>query len=69
MLAETVENIEFIEESARQFAHQKIRPHFMEWDETQEFPIELMRELGQQGFLGVLVPEEYGGHFHYCRDY
>lgn len=61
MLAETVENIEFIEESARQFANQKIRPNFMEWDESQEFPIGLMRELGQQGYLGVLVPEEYGG--------
>ncbi len=61
MLAETVENLEFIEESARQFANQKIRPNFMEWDESQEFPIELMRELGHQGFLGVLVPEEYGG--------
>jgi alkylation response protein AidB-like acyl-CoA dehydrogenase len=61
MLAETVENLEFIEESARQFANQKIRPNFMEWDESQEFPLELMRELGHQGFLGVLVPEEYGG--------
>jgi len=61
MLAETVENLEFIEESARQFANQKIKPDFMVWDEEQHFPVELMRELGQQGFLGVLVPEEYGG--------
>jgi len=61
MLTETVENLEFIEESARQFANQKIRPDFMVWDEEQHFPVDLMRELGQQGFLGVLVPEEYGG--------
>jgi len=61
MYAESVENLEFIEESARQFADQRIRPDFMKWDESQEFPIDLMRELGQQGFLGVLVPEEYGG--------
>jgi alkylation response protein AidB-like acyl-CoA dehydrogenase len=33
----------------------------MEWDEAQFFPIETMRALGQHGFLGVLVPEEYGG--------
>jgi len=61
MQAETLENLAFIEESARQFAEQKIRPHFMEWDETQYFPIECMKQLGEQGFLGVLVPEEYGG--------
>ena len=61
MQVEALENLEFIEESARQFAEQRIRPHFMEWDEEQYFPIECMKELGDQGFLGVLVPEEYGG--------
>jgi len=61
MQAEALENLAFIEESARQFAEQRIRPHFMEWDESQYFPIECMKELGEQGFLGVLVPEEYGG--------
>lgn len=61
MIAEQVENLEFIEESARQFAEQHIRPHFMEWDESQHFPVDVMRALGQHGFLGVLVPEEYGG--------
>jgi len=33
----------------------------MEWDESQFFPVDLMRKLGQHGFLGVLVPESYGG--------
>ncbi|MEM9548735.1 MAG: acyl-CoA dehydrogenase family protein [Bacteroidota bacterium] len=61
MQVEALENLQFIEDSARQFAEQRIRPHFMEWDETQYFPIECMKELGEQGFLGVLVPEEYGG--------
>lgn len=61
MHAEAVENLEFIEESARQFALQNIKPKMMEWDESQHFPIDVMRALGQQGFLGVLVPEEYGG--------
>ena len=54
-------NLDMIQESARTFANKYIRPHLMEWDESQEFPVELMRNLGQHGFLGVLVPEEYGG--------
>lgn len=55
------ENLAFIEESARQFAEQYIRPHVMEWDESQHFPVDLMHKLGEHGFLGVLVPETYGG--------
>jgi alkylation response protein AidB-like acyl-CoA dehydrogenase len=50
-----------IEDSARQFAQSRILPHVMEWDESQHFPMDLMHELGEQGFLGVLIPEEYGG--------
>ncbi|MEM8906326.1 MAG: acyl-CoA dehydrogenase family protein [Bacteroidota bacterium] len=57
----TIENLDLIQQSARDFAEQHIRPHFMDWDETQHFPIDLMRSLGNQGFLGVLVPEAYGG--------
>ena len=55
------EDLDLIRSSARDFAEQHIRPHVMEWDETQTFPRELFTELGQQGFLGVLVPAEYGG--------
>ena len=55
------ENLKMIEESARDFAEQYIRPHVMEWDESQHFPIDLMHKLGEHGFLGVIVPEEYGG--------
>ena len=47
--------------TARDFANQHIRPHVMEWDETQHFPIEIMRAMGQLGLMGVVVPEEYGG--------
>lgn len=50
-----------IEDSAREFARTHILPHVMEWDESQHFPMDLMHQLGQQGFLGVIVPEEYGG--------
>ena len=59
--ATITENLSMIEDSARQFAHTYIKPHVMEWDETQHFPVETMRNLGSHGFLGVLVPEEYGG--------
>ena len=61
MTTESIENLEMIEQMAKDFANAKIRPHFMKWDESQEFPKELMHDLGRQGFLGVLVPQEYGG--------
>jgi alkylation response protein AidB-like acyl-CoA dehydrogenase len=47
--------------SARDFAQQYIKPHVMKWDETQEFPVDVFKEMGKLGFMGVLVPEEYGG--------
>ncbi len=50
-----------IAQSIKDFAEKNIRPYIMEWDEAQVFPIPLFKELGQMGFMGVLVPEEYGG--------
>lgn len=47
--------------TAREFAQQHIRPHVMEWDESQEFPLQVFKRLGDLGMMGVLVPEEYGG--------
>jgi alkylation response protein AidB-like acyl-CoA dehydrogenase len=58
---ERIENLKLIEESAREFAEKHIRPHVMEWDEAQIFPVETMKAMGQLGFLGILVPEAYGG--------
>lgn len=55
------ENLQLIRESARDFAETFIRPHVMEWDETQVFPKDLFHQMGEHGFLGVLVPETYGG--------
>lgn len=55
------EQLEIVKQSVRDFAEAKIRPHLMDWDESQVFPVELMKELGSQGYLGVLVPEQYGG--------
>ncbi len=55
------DNLELIRQSAKDFAETHIRPNVMLWDESQEFPIPLFRALGEYGFLGVLVPEKYGG--------
>ena len=55
------EQLDIVEQSVRDFAEAKIRPQLMEWDEAQTFPVELMKDLGRQGYLGVLVPEQYGG--------
>jgi alkylation response protein AidB-like acyl-CoA dehydrogenase len=55
------ENMNMIAQSVRDFCEKNIRPHVMEWDEAQTFPIDLFRKMGEQGFMGVLVPEEYGG--------
>ncbi len=59
--SQTVSDLQIIEESARQFAQTHILPYVMEWDESQHFPIDLMHRLGEQGFMGVLIPEAYGG--------
>jgi alkylation response protein AidB-like acyl-CoA dehydrogenase len=50
-----------VSDTARDFARQHIRPHALEWDETQHFPIDLLKEMGKLGLMGVLVPEQYGG--------
>lgn len=55
------DNLQLIRDSARAFAETHIRPYVMEWDEAQHFPIDLFHRMGEQGFLGVLIPEEYGG--------
>ena len=55
------ENQQIIKQSIRDFAENKIRPVLMEFDESQEFPMEIMKELGGLGFLGILVPEKYEG--------
>jgi alkylation response protein AidB-like acyl-CoA dehydrogenase len=57
----TSENQQLIAQTVRDFAARSIRPHFMEWDETQEFPMPVFKQLGELGLMGVLVPENYGG--------
>src|ERR1700687_454063 len=52
---------EHVIQTARDFGQQYIKRHVMEWDEAQEFPVHIFKELGKLGLMGVLVPEEYGG--------
>ena len=50
-----------VAQTARDFASQHIKPYVMQWDETQHFPMEMFREMGKLGLMGVLIPEQYGG--------
>lgn len=50
-----------IRDTIRDFAEKNIRPVVMEYDESQQFPMEIMEQLGELGFLGILIPEQYGG--------
>src|SRR6187455_2512160 len=58
---QTSEITQHAAQTARDFAQQFIKPHVMEWDESQEFPVQCFKELGKLGMMGVLVPEKYGG--------
>ena len=69
MLTEGISSLNFepsetqilVAESARDFAEQFIRAGVAQWDETQEFPVEVFKKAGEYGFMGVLVPESLGG--------
>lgn len=57
----TLDGLKLIQQSAADFANLHIRPYVMEWDEVQHFPKDLFHKMGEYGFMGVLVPEQYGG--------
>ena len=60
-LNDLTENQIIIRDTIKDFAEKNIRPVIMEFDESQKFPMEIMKQLGELGFLGILVPEEFGG--------
>ncbi len=60
-ITELNENQIIIRDTIRDFAEKNIRPVIMEYDESQKFPLEIMRQLGELGFMGILIPEQYGG--------
>lgn len=58
---EETENQKMIAQMVRDFGNREIKPKMMQWDEAQEFPVDLFRKMGELGLMGVIVPEEYGG--------
>jgi alkylation response protein AidB-like acyl-CoA dehydrogenase len=55
------ENQKMIADMIRDFGKREMVPNRMEWDESQHFPLDLFKKLGELGLMGVLVPTEYGG--------
>jgi len=55
------DNQRMIADALKTFVEKEIRPNIMDWDESQHFPRDLFYKLGEQGYMGVLVPEQYGG--------
>lgn len=55
------EEQKMIADSARDFAEQNIRPYVMDWDESQHFPRKVLEKAGKMGFMGIFIPEAYGG--------
>src|SRR5215510_15073094 len=60
---------QLLRRTVREFAEAEIRPHVMEWDQTQHFPVELVPKLAALGLLGIQWPEEYGGSGMSALDY
>ena len=55
------ETEKMVYDSAIVFANQEIKPYFMDWDERQFFPKKILNDAGSLGFMGMLIPVEYGG--------
>ena len=55
------ETTQLIADSASKFSRKHIKPNVMEWDENQFFPKDVFRIAGKHGFMGILIPQEYGG--------
>jgi alkylation response protein AidB-like acyl-CoA dehydrogenase len=52
---------ELLRRTVREFAEAEMRPHVMEWDEAQHFPMDLLPKLAALGLMGIQFPEEFGG--------
>jgi alkylation response protein AidB-like acyl-CoA dehydrogenase len=63
------EEQELLRRTVREFAEAELRPHVMEWDEAQHFPMELLRRLADLGLMGIQLAEEYGGSAMSAVDY
>jgi alkylation response protein AidB-like acyl-CoA dehydrogenase len=54
------EDHELFRKNVRDYVDQRLRPHAEEWEAAETFPREVFKEMGDLGFLGIRVPEEYG---------
>src|SRR3990172_3692334 len=61
MAPEVAEQRREIVAMARDFAAREITPHAAEWDRVKAMPREVLARLGELGFFGLRIPEEYGG--------
>src|SRR5215475_738378 len=52
---------EHLRREIRDFAQREIAPNVMRWDEASEFPVDVVKQLGQMGLMGMIFPVEYGG--------
>ena len=66
---EVTEGQRMIGQMVRDFGDKEIRPFMMKWDEAQEFPVDLFRQMGDLGLMGVLVPHQYGGSGFGYKEY
>ncbi len=66
---ELTEEQKHIAQAVRDFNKQYVAPYFMEWDEAQIFPVDLFKKLGELGFMGIVIPEKYGGSGLSYQDY
>ncbi len=66
---ELTEEQQHIAQAVRDFNKQFVAPDYMEWDEKQIFPIEVFKKLGELGFMGIVIPEKYGGSGLSYQDY
>ncbi|MGA2625044.1 MAG: acyl-CoA dehydrogenase [Bacteroidota bacterium] len=66
---EFTENMKMVRDVARGFAEKEIKPVVMKYDESQEFPSDIIKKLGELGFMGVIFPPEYGGAGFGYREY
>ncbi len=58
---ELPESHRILQQSLRSFCEEKVKPRARDWDHHEKFPMEVVKELGALGVMGILVGEEYGG--------
>ncbi len=66
---ELTEEQKHIAQAVKDFNKQHVAPYYMDWDEKQIFPVELFKKLGELGFMGIIIPEKYGGSGLSYQDY